>query len=139
MKKNKIEHLHSFIIDPFLLLGFGLLIAWVEKRFISRHFPNLKINLTPYLFAAVILGFWLIAGGFYLNMMDMPFIGEYGAGHHFMWNSGVELVGLPPFVDTTVPTYAECGNPLNLLAWAMFLIAYPFFLYCGLRMGRKIF
>ena len=68
----------------------------------------------------------------------MPGLGEYGKGNHFMWNSGIELLGLKPFVDTSIPTYANPFGPMNILAIAIFL-TYPLWLYLGIKLGYKLF
>ncbi|MBI2669551.1 MAG: hypothetical protein HYX20_00140 [Candidatus Yanofskybacteria bacterium] len=55
----------------------------------------------------------------YLNFSFLaPFLGhpEAWGGNHFMWNSGLEVLGLKPIVDTTIPTYQNFWGFWNLLA-----------------------
>jgi hypothetical protein len=55
-----------------------------------------------------------------------------------MWNSGIELFGLPPMVDTTPPTYTNPVGFWNILAFLLFA-TYPFFLWVGLNFGYILF
>lgn len=55
----------------------------------------------------------------YLNFSFLtPFLGhpEAWSGNHFMWNSGIEVLGLRPIVDTAIPTYQNFWGFWNVLA-----------------------
>ena len=123
----------SFLLDPILLIVSGYLIAFIEKNYISSDnrgkFRKIMIILTISLF-------WIIAGSLYLDLINIPFLGEYGQGNHFMWNSGIEIIGLKPIISTTKPTYEDPLNPLNILAIIMFML-YPLWLHLGIKMGNK--
>lgn len=129
----------SFILDPVLLILFGITIVWLTVRKFYKRYGRKKVILLG-LALTVLISFWLIAGvGFYLDNLNIPFLGEAGRGNHFMWNSYCELLGIEPFVDTTVPTYANFLSPLNLLALFIFIILYPAFLYIGIQFGFILF
>jgi len=95
----------SFILDPFLLLGLGVFIVWLTVRKLYRRFGRNKFFI-PGLFIFCLISFWLVAGaGLYLDNLNFSFLGKAGEGNHFMWNSGCEILGIEPFVDTAAPTY----------------------------------
>ncbi len=124
----------SFLIDPFLLVISGIIELLLIRKILYKY-SDMKKTLWV-LSIVIILCFWLIAGALYLDIIDMFFLGEFGRGNHFMWNSGCELIGLSPFIDTTIPTYLDFFNPLNLFAICLFAI-YPLWLYVGVRIGQK--
>lgn len=122
----------SFLIDPVLLIVIGVAITFLAKR--GLH----EVLKRPVLVLAVvtIALFWSIGGLLYLDYMDFPWLGNAGSGRHFMWNSGVELIGLKPPIDVSV-TYANPFSTLNILAVLLFA-AYPLFLYLGMYIGSKL-
>lgn len=130
---------YSFILDPFLLIGFGIFIVWLTVRKLYHRFGRNKFFIWGLSILCLTL-FWLIAGfGLYLDNINIPLLGEAGQGNHFMWNSGCELFGIEPFVDTTTPTYTNFLSPLNLLALFFFVIIYPLILYISIHIGYILF
>jgi len=125
----------SFLLDPFLLIASGICEVYICKRFLLKYLDLKKALL--WTSTVIILLFWLIAGALYFDILSISFLGAYGRGNHFMWNSGVELIGLEPFVDTTTPTYIDFFSPLNLLALCLFML-YPLWLYFGILVGLKL-
>jgi len=125
----------SFLIDPFLLIFSGIAEVYLCEKILCKHHE--KKNVLLFLSVVIIFCFWIIAGALYLDYLNIPFLGDYGRGNHFMWNSGVEIIGLKPFIDTSVPTYKNTLSSLNLLAILIFA-TYPLWLYFGIRVGYKI-
>ena len=125
----------SFLIDPILLVLCGIIEVGLYVKVLQKKFKSEKILLV--LSIIVVVVFWLIAGLLYLDYLNMPGLGEYGRGNHFMWNSGIELLGFEPFVDTSVPTYVKPFGILNILALMIFL-SYPIWLYLGIRLGYAL-
>ena len=120
----------SFLIDPILLIFCGIAEVGIYAKFLHEKFEFKKVLLV--LSTIVIAVFWLIAGLLYVDYLDMPGLGEYGEGNHFMWNSGIEILGFKPFIETSVPTYVNPLGLLNILAVVIFL-SYPFWLYLGIK------
>jgi len=122
----------SFLIDPVLLIVIGVAITFLAKRGLP------KVLKRPVLILGVVTValFWAIGGLLYLDYMDFPWLGNAGFGRHFMWNSGVELIGLNPPIDVSV-TYVNPFSALNILAVLLFA-AYPLFLYLGMYIGSKL-
>jgi hypothetical protein len=122
----------SFLLDPLFLIVIGITIAFLAEK--GLH----KILRKPLLVLSVVtvVLFWSISGLLYLDYLDFPWLGEAGSGRHFMWNSGVELIGLEPSIDVSV-TYADPFCTLNVVA-VLLLATYPLFLYLGVHVGRKI-
>jgi len=81
--------------------------------------------------------FWSISGLLYLDYLDFPWLGKAGSGRHFMWNSGVEVIGIEPPIDVSI-SYASPLCTLNIVAVLLFA-TYPLFLYLGINVGRKVF
>lgn len=126
----------SFLLDPFLLILSGIAEVGLCKKILCKESNTRKVLF--WLSLAIIVIFWSIAGALYLDIINMPGLGEYGYGNHFMWNSGVEIIGLMPFIDTSTPTYANPIGLLNILAVFLFLI-YPLWLYFGVKLGFMLF
>lgn len=85
-----------------------------------------------------LLGFWVIAGGLYFDLLSFRFLlGEAGRGNHFMWNSGIELLGLRPLLAFQEASYSDFFSLANLAALALFLFVYPAALMLGFKLGRK--
>ena len=97
-------------------------------------------DVRPALFATAIGIFWTISGALYLDYLNLsvlaPILGhpEAWGGNHFMWNSGAELAGLNPFVNTDPPTYKDFWGFWNIIAMALFA-AYPFIM---VKAGRRL-
>ncbi len=125
----------SFILDPLLLIVSGIAEVYIVERWLYKHINKRKSLIV--LSLLVILLFWSIAGALYLDLLNIPFLGDFGKGNHFMWNSGIELLGFSPLVDTTTPTYTELFGGLNILAIVLFCF-YPVWLYLGILCGSKI-
>ena len=116
----------SFILDILFLLPLVGLLVEVTAKHIR------KINLArPMLYIVAIVIFLAISGPLYFDYFNFyfltPFLGypEAWDGNHFMWNSGIEVLGLRPFVDTTIPTYQNFWGFWNLLALFLFFVTYP--------------
>lgn len=149
-KESDKNDYYSFILDPFILIGFAIFVVWLTVRKFYRKFGrNIWILRT---LSAILLGIvWLGAGALYFDLIDMPLLGEAGRGNHFMWNSGFDWEGwnkvpllnnflpIDPIVDTTTPTYTNFVSPLNLLALFFFVFLYPLFLWIGIHLGYILF
>ena len=122
----------SFLLDPLFLVVIGVAIPFLAQRGLDKILRN------PVLILSVItlILFWFISGLLYLDYLDFPWLGEAGSGRHFMWNSGVELIGLMPPIDVSV-TYTNPFCTLNIIAVLLFA-TYPLFLYLGVYAERKI-
>ena len=90
------------------------------------------------LYSTALSIFLAISGSLYLDYLNFnfltPFLGhpEAWGGNHFMWNSGVEVLGLKPIIDTTIPTYLNFWGFWNLLA--MILLG-PVYILVMVKMG----
>jgi hypothetical protein len=122
----------SFLLDPLLLIIIGVAIAFLTERRLHKTLRKPVLVLS----AVTIAIFWSIGGLLYLDYFDFPWLGSAGSGRHFMWNSGVELIGLKPPIDVSV-TYANPFCTLNIVAVLLFA-TYPIFLYLGIYIGSKI-
>lgn len=119
----------SFLIDAFFLLPLcGYFAARISNRF---HISS------PCLLGLALASFWIIAGGLYFDRLDFPFLGEAGRGNHFMWNSGIEILGFTPLFAFPRPTYEPFFSLPNLFALVSFLFIYPAALYLGFRAGQR--
>lgn len=106
--------------DLFLLLSlciyFPFLPALLYKKLVWW-----KMNQTPFYYTALAI-FLGISGSLYFDYLNFssltPLLGhsEAWGGNHFMWNSGIEVLGLKPLLNTTVPTYRNFWDFWNLLA-----------------------
>lgn len=114
----------SFLLDmPLLLPLVGMLVEAVARRVHgSRTARRLLYVLAISIFIA-------ISGSLYLDYLNFnflaPFLGhrEAWGGNHFMWNSGIELVGLQPFTPA-MPTYKHFLGAWNVFALLLFAV-YP--------------
>jgi hypothetical protein len=122
----------SFLLDPLFLIVIGVAIAFIAERGLHKVLRNPVLVLS----VVTVALFWSIGGLLYLDYLDFPWLGEAGSGRHFMWNSGVELIGLKPPIDVSV-TYANPFCTLNIVAVLLFA-TYPLFLYLGVYAGSKI-
>lgn len=118
----------SLLLDPPFLIAIGFATAFLDK---SRPHKTLRGPVRA--LSVVTIGiFWSISGLLYLNCLNFPWL---GSGRHFMWNSGVELIGLKPPIDVSA-TYSDPFCVLNIVALLLF-VTYPLFLYVGLYVGNK--
>lgn len=129
---------YSFIIDPFLLVIVAMIMVWLTVRKFYKIFGRKKKILYGFLVLSLTL-FWAGAGLLYFDKVDLPFLGSYGRGNYFMWNSGLEAFGLPGILSISQPTYLNFWSPLNILALFLMIILYPCFLYIGLHLGYILF
>lgn len=117
----------SFALDLPLLLP---LIGYLAGR--------LAVNKAcGYLFyGAALLGFWGVAGGLYFDFLSFEFLlGPPGRGNHFMWNSGIELLGFHPVFLSVNPTYADFWSLPNCSALLLLGMIYPAILGIGFQAG----
>ncbi|MBI4668751.1 MAG: hypothetical protein HY747_06135 [Elusimicrobia bacterium] len=121
--------LASFALDiPILLPALGYLAGRLSK---TGKMGCVLFNLS-------LLGFWLIAGGLYFDVLSVRFVlGDIGSGNHFMWNSGMEVLGIGPLFPFAESTYRNFWSTPNLVAMALFLFVYPAVLWLGFRKGKK--
>lgn len=119
----------SFLLDlPILLPFFGFLAGRLGKTKGQKRL----------LYGVVLIGFWLIAGGLYFDFFSFRFlIGEAGSGNHFMWNSGIEVLGLKPFVVFPAPSYLNFWSLPNLAALTLLFFVYPLVLWLSWRAGSR--
>ncbi|MFC1521015.1 hypothetical protein ACFL6Y_01260 [Elusimicrobiota bacterium] len=123
----------SFAIDiPILLPLAGYLTAWFAWKVLNGKYGELILS-------AIFGVTYLIAGGLYIDAIDFPFLGEAGYGNHFMWNSGIEITGLPSIFNFSAPTYIDFWSLPNMLAILMFAVVYPAVLILGYQYGRRKF
>ena len=123
----------SFLLDPPFLILIGVAIAFLA----DRGFLKILKKSTLVLSTITVTLFWAIGGLLYLDFLDIPWLGEAGSGRHFMWNSGIELVGLTPPINV-VGTYTNPFCALNIVAILLFA-TYPIFLKLGVFAGIRIF
>jgi len=123
----------SFLLDPIFLIVIGVAIVFLDRRFSNKNLKNPILVLSIITVAL----FWSISGLLYLDYLDFPWLGKAGSGRHFMWNSGVEVIGIEPPIDVSI-SYASPLCTLNIVAVLLFA-TYPLFLYLGVNVGRKIF
>jgi len=122
----------SFLLDPLLLIVIGVAIVFLAERGLHKILRNPVLVLS----VVTVALFWSISGLLYLDYLDFPWLVKAGSGRHFMWNSGIELIGLKPPIDVSV-TYANPFCTLNIVAVLLFA-TYPLFLYLGVYAGSKI-
>ena len=126
--------LASFALDiPILLPAAG----WLAARLCRGLAEPARTRRSRALLAAVLLGFWLVAGGLYFDLLNIePLLGAPGRGNHFMWNSGVELLGVAPLREGGA-SYRPFLSAANLAALFLFAAAYPAALWAGYRIGVR--
>jgi len=104
----------SFIIDPILLIGFGILIAYLNRRY--------NANISLY-FLAIIIIFYLVAGTWYFDLVDSTMIMPgYTGGSDFMLNSWIF-------------GHEFQRNPSTDFLAILVFLTYPLWLYLGVNMG----
>lgn len=131
----------SFILDFLILLPLiGLLIEIIARRLTVKA-KNRECLLRKFFYCAATVILWVATGLCYFDLFDCSFASSFlghpeaWGGNHYMWNSGIEILGLEPFIDTTVPTYKNFWGPMNILAMILFAL-YPFVLYGS---GKKLY
>ncbi len=106
----------SFLLDPPLLLAFGVGIVLLDRRF-----PGRRIRVAGFLFTLAL--FWGVSVPLCYDIIDIPFHG-YPRGSDFCLNSWV-FSGL-----SRSPTADVLGGLL--------FAAYPAWLFLGLRIGERL-
>ena len=124
----------SFIFDIPALVVLGYILG--RRLSSSMPFEDKSKNeaLAATLLASVFL---VVAVPMYLDLVNVPWIGRAGFGRNFMWNSGLEFIGIGPLVDVS-PTYVNTFHPMNMVASLLFL-CYPISSWLGLQMGKRRF
>lgn len=120
----------AFWIDPFLLVGFGTIIAVLTKRFAPKN-PH----AVPVLAAVTMLATYFVAIGLFVNLDFFEPIWEFlGAetGTEFMLN-GIIL----PIAESG-RTWQELTSVQLFISILIFTI-YPVFLGLGVALGRILF
>ena len=125
----------SFILDPFLLVASGIVEVYIVDKWLCRYMNKRKVIIV--FSSVVVLLFWLVAGALYFDIINVPFLEEAGKGNYFMWNSGIELLGIPPLINISTSTYTDPLGLLNILAFILFSL-YPVWLYLGILCGQRI-
>jgi len=123
----------SFLLDPLFLVVIGVAIVFLDERFLHKTLRN-PVHI---LSAIAVALFWSFSGLLYLDYLDFGWLGTAGSGRHFMWNSGIELIGFKPPIDVSA-TYTNPLCALNIVA-VMLFATYPLFLYLGIHVGSKVF
>ncbi len=125
------------VIDVFLLLPFcGVLIVYLAVRHLYRLLGRKKY-IVPVLGFSILSGFWVIAGGLYLDFWRFWFLSNL-SGNDFMWNWPFNLIGGARLVSG-IPTYADFFGFWNLTALLFFFVVYPVSLWIGIQIGYILF
>lgn len=104
-----------------------------------------KLSVRQIFYVGAIGVFMAVSGSLYLDHFNFfvltPFLGhpEAWGGNHFMWNSGIEVLGLKPLVDTTVPTYKNFFGFLNILGMTLFAFYPIVMVLAGTRLHGILF
>lgn len=133
--------LFTFVVDPptfFFVALISTLVSLINfkgRQLTQQEFRTRKKVLDA-LFVIFVLGFWTMEVGTYFDLITMHH-GLYPdkTGNWFMWNGYLDMVGIGPLVDTTVPTYQSIG--MNALAAFLLLVQLPF-LFWGRAMGYNL-
>jgi len=113
----------SFLIDVFWLIGLGFVVAWLNAAFPGRH-------LVEILSGVILVLFWLSSVGMYCEWSAAAWMWQMtGAesGRDWMINSGIFNFD---WRNLTVGSHILFGT---------LFVAYPLWLYTGLRIGYSIF
>lgn len=137
----------SFIIAGFItknpimtLTGFLLYLPFAPKAITGEDVWECW-SVRQMLYATAFGIFLAIANSLYCDYLNFyfltPFLGHPEAwdGNHFMWNSGIEISGLKPIVDTTIPTYQNFWGFWNLLA---ILLLGPVYVWVMVKAGTRL-
>ena len=115
----------------FVSLGVLLFCLFFATLF-KKDMPRVVLYSTAYgIFLAISLSLYFDFLNF--NFLN-PHLGhpEAWGGNHFMWNSGIEVLGLKPLIDITVPTYKNFWGFWNILA---ILFLGPIYILVMVKMG----
>lgn len=137
----------SFIIAGFItknpimtLTGFLLYLPFAPKAIIGEDIGKCW-SVRQMLYATAFGIFLAIADSLYYDYLNFyfltPVLGhpEAWGGNHFMWNSGIEVLGLQPIVDTTIPTYQNFWGFWNVLALALLG---PVYIWVMVKTGTRL-
>ena len=116
----------SFLMDIPLLVIWGIILAYLNKKFLKKG----KKDALWFLEVLTILVFWAVSIPLYLGYTNLTFLGDAGRGPWFMWNSGLEAFGLHPNIQPSPGLH-----PIALLL----LLSYPLWLLWGINRGKAIF
>ncbi|MEK9180361.1 MAG: hypothetical protein AAB897_03035 [Patescibacteria group bacterium] len=135
----------SFIFDVFLLLPLvGMLVEFLVRR-LNVFTRTTRRSL---LYAAAISVFVGVAGSLYFDYLDFSFLssifghGEIWSGNRFMWNSGLEIVGVNvgDIFGITFPTYLDRFGFWNIAGIFLLVAVYPLLMiYLGTRFYGMLF
>lgn len=124
----------------FGLTGLTLYCVFVPGAFIGGRV--LRWWTMRFTFYATAYGIFLaVADSLYYNLLNFSFLApllghpEAWGGNHFMWNSGIEVLGLRPVVDTTIPTYQNFWGFWNLLA---LVLLGPVYILVMVKVGTRL-
>lgn len=123
----------SFLLDPFLLLGIGVVLVKVYNQRLARR----NKDWLQFLGALTLILFYAVSVPLYLGLIPNFFapaldpvmalfgLGPCGDGPTFMWNSCLPL-GINP---------SPGAWPLALVIF----LSYPLWLYAGIGQGKMLF
>lgn len=120
----------AFWIDPFLMIIFGIIIAWIAKRFAPGH-PHVTYGLG----ILTMIVTYIVAIGLFVNFSIFEPIWTFllaDTGTEFMIN-GVIL----PIAESGL-TWEELSNT-QLFVSIFIFTTYPVFLAIGIGLGRNLF
>jgi hypothetical protein len=110
----------SFVLDPPALFLCGIVLAFLNKKFISSQFTRI-------LGALVLFIFWIVSGALFLDLMEWPINlfdpPDFGSIGGKAWMLHTDITGIQDI-------------PL-VLAAGIFLL-YPLFLWIGYEITRAI-
>jgi len=140
----------SFILDVFMLMGIGVLMAWVTKQ---KPVFHIRKTLTLTLSVVTIAIFYGIAIPLYVNniyfppyWMMMNFVWSLPLpvfslmGHDFMINSGIIQIVTPNPLELPASVFSVfITDPVSLSVAMVLFALYPFWLWLGIIIGRFLF
>jgi len=125
----------SFMLDITLLLPLvGLLVEMLARKISKKYIRQV-------LYVTIISLFIMVSGSLYFDLINFYFLTvflghpEAWSGNHFMWNSGIEVLGFRPIIDTTTPTYTNFWGFWNIFAMVLFFVIYPTLM---IKTGRRL-
>lgn len=120
----------AFWMDPLLLIGAGLIVARIGKKWMYN-----STSFIPTVSAVVLFLFYFVSVGMFCNLSIVePAWKALGCG------SGTEYM-----VNGFIFDFVSPGAPwTSLSSWAMFFciimfVLYPFWLWSGIALGRRAF
>ena len=121
----------------FVACGFLFFALFFTTTFTDA--PRVVLYLTA-------LGMFLtVSISLYADLLNMNFLAPYlshpkaWGGNHFMWNSGIEVLGLRPLVDTTARSYGTYRPHWDTLAIILFATYPCVMIYAGRRLHGLLF